>query len=258
MPFGTGRPLWVEDASFRLDYHVRHTALPAPGGDEELIGAGQPDRRPAARPHQAVVGDVARRGPGRRAQWAVIKKTHHAMIDGVSGVDLLTVLFDLEQDTTPRPRRRRGGPPAPPGTVGLLTGGVRGLARNVGRADCARRRAGGAAEARRRGARRGGRGAGRDREAADRRRPDTPLNAKPGPHRRVAVVTHRSWRTTRWSRRRPGGHGERRRARRCRGRARALPGRRGDGLTGKQLRACVPVSLRPEEKRARWATRSPS
>ena len=37
MPLGTGRPLWVEDTSFRLDYHVRHTALPAPGGEQELM-----------------------------------------------------------------------------------------------------------------------------------------------------------------------------------------------------------------------------
>src|SRR5215467_12495058 len=36
VPFNLGRPVWVDDAEFDLEYHVRHTALPAPGGDEQL------------------------------------------------------------------------------------------------------------------------------------------------------------------------------------------------------------------------------
>jgi diacylglycerol O-acyltransferase len=36
VPYGQGRPVWIDDPHFNLDYHVRHTALPAPGGEEQL------------------------------------------------------------------------------------------------------------------------------------------------------------------------------------------------------------------------------
>ena len=95
-PLETGRPLWVDDPNFNLEYHVRHTALPSPG----LRGAAARARRaralPAAGPLQAAVGDVARRRASRSNRFALISKTHHALVDGVAGVDLATVLFDLE------------------------------------------------------------------------------------------------------------------------------------------------------------------
>ena len=51
---------------FNLEYHVRHTALPAPGTEEQLLAAGRAHRLAAARPREAAVGDVARRGPRGR------------------------------------------------------------------------------------------------------------------------------------------------------------------------------------------------
>ena len=63
----TGRPLWVDDPNFNLEYHVRHTALPEPGSEEQLLRLAGADLLPAARPLQAAVGDVARRGPRRTA-----------------------------------------------------------------------------------------------------------------------------------------------------------------------------------------------
>ena len=66
VPFGQGRPVWVDDPHLNLDYHVRHTALPAPGSEEQLRKLGGADLLPAARPHQAALGAVAGRGPRRR------------------------------------------------------------------------------------------------------------------------------------------------------------------------------------------------
>ena len=66
VPFGQGRPVWVDDPHFNVRYHVRHSALPAPGLRR---AAAQPRRaavRPAAGPHQAAVGAQPRRGPRGR------------------------------------------------------------------------------------------------------------------------------------------------------------------------------------------------
>jgi WS/DGAT/MGAT family acyltransferase len=96
-PLGLGRQRWVDDPNFRLDYHVRHTALPQPGGDAEL-------RRLTARIFSQSLDRnrplwelwlVERLEGGR---FALINKIHHALVDGVSGVDLLTMLFDVERE----------------------------------------------------------------------------------------------------------------------------------------------------------------
>jgi diacylglycerol O-acyltransferase len=105
-PFGFARPVWVDDPHFNVGYHVRHTALPAPAGEDEL-------RRLAGRVFaQGLDRDkplweiwlVDTMGDGR---FALICKTHHALVDGISGVDILSILFDLTPDA-PEP------PPAPP------------------------------------------------------------------------------------------------------------------------------------------------
>ena len=188
-PLETGRPLWVDDPSFNLDYHVRHTALPSPGSEEQLralaarVHSQQLDRAKPLWETWLVQGLEGNR-------FALISKTHHALVDGVAGVDLATVLFDAE--------------PVPP-------------------VDAARGRAVGAAgRAERRAARRA-RGQGPDQDAvrADRPRarrrprgrretlevareaiegigevawaglnpaPETPLNVPIGPHRRFVFV----------------------------------------------------------------------
>src|SRR5215211_3690656 len=97
-PVETGRPLWVDDRNFNLQYHVRHTALPAPGSEEQLraltarVHSQRLDRSKPLWELWLVQGlDDSR--------FALISKTHHALVDGVSGVDITTVLFD----TSPRP-----------------------------------------------------------------------------------------------------------------------------------------------------------
>src|SRR5919109_4571913 len=93
--FEMGRPFWVDDPSFNLDYHVRHTALPKPGSDEQLrqlVGRIFSQRLDRSKPlWELWLVEGLQGGP-----FAPISKTHHALVDGVSGVDIATVLFDLQ------------------------------------------------------------------------------------------------------------------------------------------------------------------
>jgi WS/DGAT/MGAT family acyltransferase len=101
VPLGQGRPEWVDDPHFNLRYHVRHSALPAPGGDEELERiAGRLFALPLDRGKPLwelnLVEGLAPEGGGSDSEprFALISKTHHALVDGVSGVDITSVLFD--------------------------------------------------------------------------------------------------------------------------------------------------------------------
>lgn len=93
-PAGLGRPLWVDAPDFHLDYHLRHTALPSPRGGEQqlraLAGRVFSQRLDRAKPlwELWVVEGLA------GGRWALLNKTHHAMVDGVGGADLLSVLLD--------------------------------------------------------------------------------------------------------------------------------------------------------------------
>src|SRR4051794_4969272 len=98
-PFGLGRQRWIDDPAFNLDYHVRHTALPAPGGAEQLrrlIGRLFAQRLDRTKPLWELWFVEGLEG----GRTAIVSKTHHSLVDGISGVDLATVLFDLD----PEPR----------------------------------------------------------------------------------------------------------------------------------------------------------
>ena len=125
VPLDLGRPVWVGDPYFQLEYHLRRTALPRPGGDVELrrlvgrIMAQQLDRSKPLWEMWMVEGLD-------HDQWAVISKVHHCMVDGVSGTDLLSVILDQTPDAVP-------GPPSPwhPGpTAGRVGAGGRGRHRH--------------------------------------------------------------------------------------------------------------------------------
>jgi diacylglycerol O-acyltransferase len=95
VPFGQGRPVWTDDPHFNPYYHIRHTALPKPGDEAELkqlAGRLFSQRLDRSKPlwEMWLVQQMA----GER--FALIAKTHHALVDGISGVDITTVLFDLE------------------------------------------------------------------------------------------------------------------------------------------------------------------
>ncbi len=93
------RPVWVDDQHFTFDYHVRHTSLPRPGSDEQLkelagrIVSTKLDRAKPLWELWVIEGLSADR-------FAVIAKIHHCMIDGVSGVDLTTILLNVAPDST--------------------------------------------------------------------------------------------------------------------------------------------------------------
>jgi WS/DGAT/MGAT family acyltransferase len=107
VPLGQGRPKWVDDPSLNLNYHVRHTALPEPGGEEQLralagrVFSQQLDRDKPLWEIWLVDGVEGDR-------FALLAKTHHALVDGISGVDIVTVLFDTQPEPAapPRPQER--------------------------------------------------------------------------------------------------------------------------------------------------------
>lgn len=187
-PFRLGRPRWVPDPSFRVEYHVRHTALPSPGDEAELrtvAGRIFSQRLDRTKPlwELWVIEGIA------EDRWAMISKTHHALIDGLSGIDIGTALLDVgpEPMDVPHPDEPWRARPVPT-PVDLLADGAKGLVR-AGLLGAAR-----AVEA-----------VGRPRAAADRVRevgeglgemawallnpaPSTPLNVPIGPHRRYLAV----------------------------------------------------------------------
>ncbi len=119
VPLEQGRPVWVDDPHFNLRYHLRHTGLPAPGGDEELkrlagrLFSQQLDRGKPLWEIWLVDGLEGDR-------FAIIGKTHHALVDGVSGVDITTVLFDTAPDPAPIPQPEHEWTPKPPPTRAQL------------------------------------------------------------------------------------------------------------------------------------------
>ena len=127
-PFELGRPFWVDDPSFNLHYHVRHTALPRPGSDEqrrELAGRIFSQRLDRSKPlwELWIIQGL------ERNRFALISKTHHALVDGVSGVDIATVLFDLSPVPPEVEPEDRWVPAPEPSDVDLAAEGLRGLVR---------------------------------------------------------------------------------------------------------------------------------
>ena len=100
VPMDLGRPVWVDDPHFNLEYHVRHSALPAPGGEQDL-------RRLMGR---LMSQELDRNRPLWEAwvvegleddRWALISKVHHCMVDGVAGVDLISLVLDHDRVPSP-------------------------------------------------------------------------------------------------------------------------------------------------------------
>jgi diacylglycerol O-acyltransferase len=173
--FQAGRPVWIDDPQFNLEYHVRHTALPSPGSIEQL---------------RALAGRIySQRLDRSKPLWEtwLVQGLEDNRIDGISGVDLASVLFDL----TPVPREVEPEPWTPkpePSDAELVADGVKdfvtaplGAARGalgaVQRPGRALREARDAVEAL-------GEVAWANLNAA----PGTPLNVPIGPHRRIRWV----------------------------------------------------------------------
>jgi len=127
VPLDLGRPVWVDDPHFNIDYHLRHTALPAPGGEAELralVGRVMAQQLDRSKPLWEiwVVEDL------EHGRWALISKTHHALVDGVAGSDLLAVMMDTSPQPTPPVEDDWHPRPAPSGmtlAIGATTDLVR-------------------------------------------------------------------------------------------------------------------------------------
>jgi WS/DGAT/MGAT family acyltransferase len=120
VPLGLGRPVWIDDPHFNLSYHLRHTALPAPGSEKQL-------RRTAAR---IFAQHLDRTKPLweiwlveglSKSRWALLSKVHHCMVDGVSASDLMSVMFETDGARAgPTARRAPTWEPEPePGDVAV-------------------------------------------------------------------------------------------------------------------------------------------
>ena len=102
VPLSLDTPVWVDDDSFDIRNHLLRAALPAPGGDRELqeliarVFSRQLDRRRPLWELYIVEGLEGGR-------WALVTKTHHAMVDGISNLELATVLLDVDPEGTPVP-----------------------------------------------------------------------------------------------------------------------------------------------------------
>jgi len=118
-PLGLDHPYWIEDPDFDLEFHVRHIALPKPGDWRQLcIQVARIHARPIdlSRPVWEMyviegLDGVEGLPPG---SFAVLSKTHHAAIDGMSGVEMATALHDLEPEAMPEPPKEPWRPEAVP------------------------------------------------------------------------------------------------------------------------------------------------
>jgi diacylglycerol O-acyltransferase / wax synthase len=246
-PLAQARPVWVDDPHFNAGYHVRHTALPAPASEHELKNlAGRVFSQSLDRSKPLwEMWLVHRVGED---QFAIVCKTHHALVDGISGVDIMNVMFDLEPDPPeaepgpawyPRPEpsgmalfadamTERAGLPleAARAAAGLISGpreATNSAARAIaGLASMASAGMGGA--------------------------PASPLNTRIGPHRRFA------WASADLERFKAikgalGGTVNDVVLTVVAGALRAHLERRGRDPEGQELKAMVPVSVRAEDER---------
>jgi diacylglycerol O-acyltransferase len=122
VPFGQGRPRWVDDPHFNIRYHVRHTALPEPGSEDQLknlAGRVFSQRLDRDKPLWEMWIVEGLDGGDR---FAVLSKTHHALVDGVSGIDIMSILFDTkpEPDSPPPAEEKRWLPAPTPSSAQLL------------------------------------------------------------------------------------------------------------------------------------------
>jgi diacylglycerol O-acyltransferase len=250
----SGRPVWIDDPSFNLDYHIRHTALPAPGQWEQLqdltarIFSQQLDRSKPLWEMWLIEGLEDDR-------FALITKTHHSLIDGIAGVDLATVLFDLSPD--PPALTNSGRPWKPhsePGAAHLVAAGLIGAVRTgvalaegaidaLSHPEHALSRAREAAE-----------GVGEIVWAGLNPAPETPLNVPIGPHRRFVGIAAEleDFKTVKNA---FGGTVNDVILAIVAGALRSFLISRGRRTEGVELRALVPVSVRTEDERNRGGNR---
>ena len=133
VPFNLGLPVWVDDPHFDLDFHLRRAAVPSPGGRRELTGSVQ---RILSRPldRSKPLWELYVLEGLEDGHVATLLKVHHAMIDGLSGVQLAAALWDLSAEAPPVPAAPPWAPEPEPSSQDLLLGAVEELATHPVRA----------------------------------------------------------------------------------------------------------------------------
>jgi WS/DGAT/MGAT family acyltransferase len=135
VPLAATTPAWIDDPHFSLDYHLRHTAIPAPGSEQQLrqmagrVFSQQLDRNKPLWELWAVEGLEGGR-------WALLSKVHHCMVDGVAATDLMSVMFS---DTTAVSSARAWSPQPEPSAPRVLLGALEHLASPEGQLEALRR-----------------------------------------------------------------------------------------------------------------------
>jgi diacylglycerol O-acyltransferase len=248
VPFSQGRPRWVDDPHLNLSYHVRKTALPAPGTEEQLralagrVLAQQLDRDKPLWEIWVVEGVEG-------GCFALICKTHHALVDGISGVDIVTVLFDTSAESEKPPEPERRWLPAPtPSRTQLLSEALlerttvpSEIARSVRAVFRAPRQIAG-------GVRDSLVGVGAMAWAGMNPAPPSPYNTRIGPHRRFTWV-RTNLEDVKAIKNALGGTVNDVVLATVSGALGRHLHRRGETLSGRELKAMVPVSVRADEDR---------
>lgn len=240
---GEGHPIWIDEPHFNIAYHVRHSALPRPGDQEAL---------------EALVGRIMSqqldRGKPLWEMWfvegvegdrlALITKTHHCMIDGVAGAELISVLLDPAENVTPVAPQAWKPRPAP-STGRLAADALLHRAAQPLEAWHALRQAwddpGHATHAIREAAL----GVAQVLSPALHSASQTPLNQQLGPHRRFGMIEHR---VSDYKRVKDllGGTLNDVVLTTVSGALRGFFEKRGLGVDDLEIRAMVPVSVRPK------------
>ena len=142
VPLAAGSPVWIDDPHFSLDYHLRHTAIPKPGSEEQLrqmaarIFSQHLDRDKPLWELWAVEGL-------QRKRWALLSKVHHCMVDGVAATDLMSVMFsDETEGGGDRPAVREWTPAPEPSGAEVLARTLVRRASPAGQLEALRRMAG--------------------------------------------------------------------------------------------------------------------
>jgi diacylglycerol O-acyltransferase len=252
-PLQSGRPFWVDDPNFNLEYHVRHSALPAPGSEEQLrnmaarVFSQKLDRSKPLWELWLVQGL-------KRKRFAFVSKTHHALVDGVSGVDIATVLFDFKPVPEPAEAEHEWVPRPEPSAAGLIARNVEDVAetplRLARRLENAVLHPGPVV----RQAREAAEAVGEVAWALANPAPDVPLNVEIGAHRRFVWVRSELGTFKRIKNELGGTVNDVVLATVTGALRRWLLGR-GVRTEGLELRALVPVSIRTEDERGRLGNR---
>ncbi len=131
-PLGLGTPFWVDHAEFDIHQHVRRLQLPAPGTEQQFRAlAGELLAPPLDRSRPLWELNVVEGFADDR--WAIVYKTHHAMADGISAVDIGMLLFDVERKFEPARDETPWNPGRTPSRLGLAGHAAAGVGATMAR-----------------------------------------------------------------------------------------------------------------------------